>query len=371
MFLLFQEEHMSNLSFFTPVSFGVSPKTFSESLLQSCDNYLSLRGEKAYVVKGSVDNKRKVVLFDDNNSSTNRKTVLKVISYFFIVLPALAFIGKIILRATHSFHVIDVEKELSGGFESSLKDTFQDKLKAEPKAKLKGHPKAKLKADLNKIDLSSLASMKEGDKKGEITLCNREGRMSPISAIYTFTHSSWEGYIFRTAELRMTSLLSAMIKAKKICLIYNLDRLVIPNIKVFKKVSKDDKETYIIAETTSSDKKDIKEQLKSLTDLKSIEQLAVFLIKSHFYISEKNIALNNDKEKDRSISLFNLEEDFWYNYTHVSDLIEFLGTKEQIDAVAKIALQHGLVCDEETIKKRKNTLAQLKIQADMANRKSA
>ncbi len=343
---------MSNLSFFTPVSFGDSPKTFSESLLQSCDSYLSLRGEKAYVVKGSVDNKRKVVLFDDNNNSSQiRKTALKVISYFFIVLPALAFVGKIILRATHSFHVIDVEKELREGVESSLKNNLQKEIKPDP----------------NGIGTSCLSSMEKGDTYGKITLLELKRKTTLISSIYAFTLSDAPGYIFRTAETdsrsKMSLLLNTMVKAKKICLIYNLDRLVIPNIKAFKGSTR-----FIIAETTSSDKKDIKEQLKGLTDLKPIEQLAVFLLKSHFYISEKNIALNDDKEKNRSISLSNLE-DSESNDSFIGNLIQFLGSEEQIDAVTKIALSHGLVCNENAIKERKKVLAQIKAQeALLANR---
>ena len=96
---------MSSINFCTPVGFGDQPKSTSQSLLEFADDYFFFEGEKAVVKLDYImqDGQGVELVY---TGSTWACTALKIISYFTIILPALLFIAKCILRSIHSFYLI-------------------------------------------------------------------------------------------------------------------------------------------------------------------------------------------------------------------------------------------------------------------------
>ena len=97
---------MSNISFCTPVSFGQQAQTLSQSLLEIADDYFFFGGEKAIVdFTKTIEGSFGINLVDANSSW--KETALKIISYFTIILPAILFLAKCVLRlCAYHFHVI-------------------------------------------------------------------------------------------------------------------------------------------------------------------------------------------------------------------------------------------------------------------------
>lgn len=94
----------SPISFWTPIHFGNQPKTCSQFLLEYVDHYFSsFDDERADVILGHAVNGKEAVTFSKGNPSYVM-TVLKIISLFTLILPAILMIAKIILRSIHTFY---------------------------------------------------------------------------------------------------------------------------------------------------------------------------------------------------------------------------------------------------------------------------
>ena len=96
---------MQKVGFFTAVSFGDRQKSCTQSLLETVDSYFFLGGKKAYVIAGHAQQASQGTILR-NDFSTPLVTAIKVVSYATLILPAIMLIAKIVLRSTHTFHLI-------------------------------------------------------------------------------------------------------------------------------------------------------------------------------------------------------------------------------------------------------------------------
>ena len=92
---------MTKVPFFTPICFGIHPKSTRELLLEAVDNYFYLRGKKAEVISKSQSNIN-TKLFEF--TPLPFETIAKVASYFTLVLPLILLGVKAILRSNYNFH---------------------------------------------------------------------------------------------------------------------------------------------------------------------------------------------------------------------------------------------------------------------------
>lgn len=108
----------NNVTFFTAVKYEKENKTFGESVLEKVDNYFYLGGKKAHVIQGKTKDGREEARLADTNSSLLARFG-KGLSYFTIILPVAMLITKVILRATHTFRLIDPKKGSEKGINNS------------------------------------------------------------------------------------------------------------------------------------------------------------------------------------------------------------------------------------------------------------
>lgn len=94
-----------SIEFCTPIYYGNQQHSIYQSFLEFADDYFFFKGNKAVVdFKESRPESQGVdlVLFE----SSWQTTVLKIISYFTIILPLILFSAKVILRSLYHFHLI-------------------------------------------------------------------------------------------------------------------------------------------------------------------------------------------------------------------------------------------------------------------------
>lgn len=91
---------MSNVNFFTPISFGNQNKNTYQSLLESVDSYFFLAGKKACVIDIKDPQKRTVLL---KKSPSLLATCLKVTTYLTLIIPLLLILTKLLLRSTSTY----------------------------------------------------------------------------------------------------------------------------------------------------------------------------------------------------------------------------------------------------------------------------
>ncbi len=107
----------NSVGFFTAVNYMQENKTFRESVLEKVDNYFYLGGKKARVLGKTKNGLEKAILAETNSSLLARFG--KILSYFTIIPPLAMLITKAILRATHTFQLIDPKKKLEKGINIS------------------------------------------------------------------------------------------------------------------------------------------------------------------------------------------------------------------------------------------------------------
>lgn len=94
---------MTELTFFTPVSYKNIEAPLKSRMLQKVDDYFYLGGKKAYVIGNSKNGTNKVVL-TESHASTLASTA-KILSYCTILIPIIMLGAKAILRSMHNFKV--------------------------------------------------------------------------------------------------------------------------------------------------------------------------------------------------------------------------------------------------------------------------
>jgi hypothetical protein len=95
---------MASVGLWTPVTYQpFVPPTFGKWLLENCDSYFCCNGVKVCVIPGrEIGKSEGVIRFSEPVS----RTALKVASYCTLIIPALVFVAKLILRTIYTFHVI-------------------------------------------------------------------------------------------------------------------------------------------------------------------------------------------------------------------------------------------------------------------------
>ncbi len=106
---------MTEIRFFTPVEYGNHTTSFTEKLIEKADFYFYLGGRKvAEIIPGNMEKNSQAVILKDERVVL-WKTALKVASYFTIILPALMFLIKTVLRNRYSFHTYPHERKRAKG----------------------------------------------------------------------------------------------------------------------------------------------------------------------------------------------------------------------------------------------------------------
>jgi hypothetical protein len=121
------------LNFSTPVVFG-SNKSFKESFLEMADGYFSLAGKRAFVIsKEALKDKSYDVALQDLDEAFFLRFIIstiKIISYFTLILPALIFTAKWILRSEYIFHLKKVNVIYAFGDVHGQLEGFKENLLA-------------------------------------------------------------------------------------------------------------------------------------------------------------------------------------------------------------------------------------------------
>lgn len=94
------------VDFWTPVTYYNYPRSFVHSLIELCDWHFYLAGKQATVVSGFAIGKSEGVIFEEG-ASRWPSTVLKIVAYVTIIIPAIIFVLKCIFRFTHKYHLIE------------------------------------------------------------------------------------------------------------------------------------------------------------------------------------------------------------------------------------------------------------------------
>ena len=101
---------MNTVAFFTPVTDSITKSSEDFSLLRSCEGYFSpFSNKKATIItldeRRSEENSKKksFVLYQKKDKEPTWLLALKVASYFTLVIPTIALLGKIIYRFSNDF----------------------------------------------------------------------------------------------------------------------------------------------------------------------------------------------------------------------------------------------------------------------------
>ncbi len=105
---------MTQISFFTPLTFQNQPTTITEDIIELIDDYFYLAGKKAYVISDSlVSQSRGAFLREDSQSFII--TAFKIASWMTIALPVLALCFKYLLRSTFDVCLANAQEIVEEG----------------------------------------------------------------------------------------------------------------------------------------------------------------------------------------------------------------------------------------------------------------
>lgn len=320
---------MATVDFFTPVSFGDTPKSCSQSLLETVDRYFYLGGKKAYVIPGEA--KQEAVLLEETQPLW--LTACKIVSYILLALPMLLL--KVVLRCTHTFHVVDVKQQLAEGIEVS-QETRETLERLLPKLEARENDPA-------------ITWYKSGAVYRVFSLATAP------DLIFKMARSTY------SPEQTTTQRLANMVKGKAVCLAYQLDQLVVPQATTFQQGGK----TFLV-ETKIGIPSHTSQQERLYLELPGLEaatqQLATFIAKTGWSDVELRNMLIVDDQHDfvgtRRIALIDLEDmqDAQQGIFGglCNGLIRCVSSETQIDRVLAEAARHGIGSDKaEQLKARR------------------
>jgi hypothetical protein len=220
---------MSDLSIFTAVNYGNNEKTISQSMLEKCDDFFFLRGRKAFVVQGRMENGKQAVILSEARTTLLRSAT-KVMLYFTVFIPLLVLALKLILRAFHKFSVLDPRKELEKGLNvtKDMKDKVQalmpQILARTEHTDVIHHDKV---GDIA-FSLTEHTDVIHHDKDGDIAFSLKEHPDVIFKAISPNV-KTWTASGYVTTE----KLFDHMVTAKAAMLAHNLGLLVLPQATKF------------------------------------------------------------------------------------------------------------------------------------------
>lgn len=216
---------MSKVNFWIPLSFQ-QPKTWSQSLLEKADNYFLTddlcfgKHGNTYVVLSQERGITNVSLTSQADRDGFLITALKVASYFTLVIPALIFIAKIILRSQYTLYII-VDRS---PFDMLPRNDFH----AQATFKLSEGFDIPIQTQKEIETLMPLLFAAEDDQ--EIQWVSK----TPSNRIFKL--SGHPNLIFKMDRVKPESIkerFDNMVKAKSICLRNKLDQIFIPSAKLF------------------------------------------------------------------------------------------------------------------------------------------
>ena len=230
---------MNNIGFFTAVRYN-SDAGRAERLLQTVDNYFYIGGKKLNVIYGK-DGRRATVFADTNSSLLAR--VVKVATYFTIILPLILLTVKAVLRfslrSTYNFKQIDPKKEIESGDWFATKDEkrvqaniqvitalLTEAININELKNLEGICQGKLNNVGNGL---SYQLIKEGDY---CQLFLRENKGSD-NLLVDVKFSFYVGDDKTATMKKIDEQYLKMVKIKEQCLANDLDRIKVPKVKVY------------------------------------------------------------------------------------------------------------------------------------------
>jgi hypothetical protein len=259
---------MSDISLFTAVSYGNNEKTNTQSMLEKCDDFFFLRGRKAFVLPGRMENGKQAVVLSEARTSLLRSAV-KVMLYFTVFLPVLVLALKLILRAFYSFSVLDPKKELEEGL--NVTKDMKDKVQA-------------LLPQILTVTISS-----NGIRRTRVSKTHPD---CIWLGAFTFIHKDHPDIIFKAehpgilnANECTEEFFDHMLTAKATIMAHNLGLLVLPQATKFN-VSLDGKPYAFIAmqrlkfvDNVSAQEKIYHDQAPQLNE--TVRQLATLVVNSN------------------------------------------------------------------------------------------
>src|SRR5689334_5739705 len=94
-------------SFWTPVKYKEHAITQTHKVMEGIDGYFNLGGRVAVVVSPPQNNRNIDIQIQEDHSPLCL-TILKIISYATIIIPAIMLVAKYILRSSYVFNLIGV-----------------------------------------------------------------------------------------------------------------------------------------------------------------------------------------------------------------------------------------------------------------------
>lgn len=297
---------MNEVSFFTPIVYN------KPTILGFVDNYFYLRGRKAHVI-----DKDTVVLLEGKASLLGK--IAKGFSYATLAIPLLMLALKTALRVTHTFKEIDVEKQMA--LTNAEKGAAKIKRLMTIIRKGEAHPEIEW---LSKKEGTRVFRLKEFPD-----IVYKKGQWGEIDDRFQNT-----------------------LKAKKVCMAYKLDLLVVPKIKKFS-IEGDcfvAEERLDIEPHESAQEERYRELADKLTE--TAEQIAKFVAYSGFDdVTWRNIPIleKPGPEGQPQVGLVDLEfmggaEGGFYGAVHKSvGLIGCMPTARLMDVVIRVGLKLGVI----------------------------
>ena len=337
---------MADVSFFTAVTYRGQAKSTAQSLLEKVDDYFYLGGKKAQVIGRMQEGKQCVVLSDSGCSQSLAITVLKVISYFTIIIPVILLIAKAILRATHRFEVIDPKRELEQGIEVT-QDHIAAMQRLMPKIQ-NGESDPEIEWLSGQHDHIKIFRLKAApDLVFKIPNLLRERSVLQDGSVLD-------------GEAEIKKRFANMVKGKEICLAEQLNLIVIPQAKTFE-MEAGGRRCTVLAERfpnvqvpgNTSPASSMQEELyrthaQSLG--KTVNQLATFVLRTGLHaVKWGSIPIIQEAsgfQGDPRVALIDLKE-MDNAKLGVHRLVDCLFAEDQVDAVLAQGEQNGIITPRE------------------------
>lgn len=333
---------MSKINFFTPVSY----QNNQNSSLENVDNYFYLGGKKAHVIAGLAKNGDEKIVLAKGKTSELAK-VVKVISYFTVIIPLIMLIIKGVLRAQHSYKIIDPEKKLEKGMD----------IPAEVASKIQ----------------QLIPKIINKDEDEAIEWLESKNCVFKIKETPDLVYKIASGKPRVTDNNKINDKrFENMVIAKRTCLVNGLGLLVIPQAKKFDIVESGISYTVIAEKRVDIEPEEyIQEELfrkhsKEMNE--TVRELSILIAKAGLHdVAWRNIPLINeapDFQGSRRIALIDLEamnnakEGFLGGLFDGSAGLIRLVSKEQVDIVIKEAKNQRVKLPKKDVLSAKNNRLQ-------------
>lgn len=345
---------MAQVDFFTAVSFGNQPKSCTEFLLETVDDYFYLGGTKACVVSNATKNGFKGTILQQGDPAF-LVTALKVISYLTIAIPLILLSAKAILRSMHSFHLITSEEEFR-----QWNPVSQAQEALEEGVNLSRPILQKIQELLPTIQASQ-------DNEQIIWHSRRNDLVFRLNEhpqlIFTMAtqDATRQAVVLSPAE-KLRKRFANMVKAKEVCLTHPLNLLIVQPTKIFQLADGKKLKKFMAQEHLNINQNpSAQEEFFKLPNLNNaLRELTIFIaqtgIRNVGYGNIHVIDTEPEFQEDRRVALTDLEEmkrtdaermegakiGIFGDSCGRRGLIGCLQSEEQIDIVLDEAARQGI-----------------------------